>query len=161
MQERLQRQSKIACNGTNSAAIDQEGRLWVWGSGQFGLLGKSAKEAERKVNQFVPMHIKFPPEEQSAMKLLHKKPTIVDAYIRQEPLDNKQSSKHVVKDIAMGPCHMGIITCDEDHRDFLAKLMIEAEEVLSKVKTHFLQETERKKVIDNIKPEVYKQPKFA
>ena len=31
--------NKIACNSTNSAAIDCNGELYVWGSGKHGLLG--------------------------------------------------------------------------------------------------------------------------
>ena len=30
---------KIACNATNSGAIDNEGNVWVWGAGKYGLLG--------------------------------------------------------------------------------------------------------------------------
>ena len=30
---------KIACNATNSAAIDDNGNLWVWGSTRYGLCG--------------------------------------------------------------------------------------------------------------------------
>jgi len=64
----MQRHTKIACNATNSAAIDQDGRLWVWGSGRFGLLGKGQKE-DRKVNQFVPRHLKIPPDESPLQKV--------------------------------------------------------------------------------------------
>jgi alpha-tubulin suppressor-like RCC1 family protein len=30
---------KIACNATNSAAIDSSGNVFVWGAGKYGLLG--------------------------------------------------------------------------------------------------------------------------
>ena len=30
---------KIACNATNSAAIDDDGNIWTWGSGRYGLNG--------------------------------------------------------------------------------------------------------------------------
>jgi hypothetical protein len=30
---------KIACNATNSAAIDFKGNVYVWGAGKYGLLG--------------------------------------------------------------------------------------------------------------------------
>lgn len=30
---------KIACNATNSGAIDNEGNVYVWGAGKYGLLG--------------------------------------------------------------------------------------------------------------------------
>ena len=29
----------MACNATNSSAIDDDGNLWVWGSGRYGLCG--------------------------------------------------------------------------------------------------------------------------
>ena len=32
---------KVACNTTNSAAIDEDGDLWVWGSSRYGLCGDS------------------------------------------------------------------------------------------------------------------------
>jgi hypothetical protein len=32
---------KIACNATNSAAIDDNGNLYVWGSTRYGLCGVS------------------------------------------------------------------------------------------------------------------------
>lgn len=30
---------KITCNSTNSGAIDNEGNVYVWGAGKYGLLG--------------------------------------------------------------------------------------------------------------------------
>ena len=36
---KLQEQCRVACNATNSAAVDSEGTLYVWGSGKYGLLG--------------------------------------------------------------------------------------------------------------------------
>jgi hypothetical protein len=35
---------KIACNATNSAAIDDNGNLWVWGSTRYGLCGLKDEE---------------------------------------------------------------------------------------------------------------------
>ena len=32
--------SKIACNATNSAGIDDNGNLQVWGSGRYGITGE-------------------------------------------------------------------------------------------------------------------------
>ena len=31
---------KVACNASNSAAVDDDGQVWVWGSARHGLLGK-------------------------------------------------------------------------------------------------------------------------
>ena len=33
----------VVCNATNSAAVDHEGNIWVWGSGKYGLLGDHIK----------------------------------------------------------------------------------------------------------------------
>ncbi len=33
------KQGKIACNATNSGAIDELGQVFVWGAGKYGLLG--------------------------------------------------------------------------------------------------------------------------
>jgi alpha-tubulin suppressor-like RCC1 family protein len=30
---------KLACNATNSGAIDEAGNVYVWGAGKYGLLG--------------------------------------------------------------------------------------------------------------------------
>ena len=139
----------MACNGTNSAAVDQEGRLWVWGSGRFGLLGKSSKEGDRKVNQFVPTHLRIPPSEETILEKGNKVPKdIAEAYNRQEPLSNKQSSRHVVKDISMGPCHMGIITIDEEPRGETQRSIIEAREMFQKIKNYFL--INKEDIIKNI-----------
>jgi alpha-tubulin suppressor-like RCC1 family protein len=34
---------KVACNTTNSAAIDEDGGLWVWGSCRYGLCGDTGQ----------------------------------------------------------------------------------------------------------------------
>jgi len=39
---------KIACNATNSAAIDIHGNLWVWGSARYGLCGPIAPSTKEK-----------------------------------------------------------------------------------------------------------------
>lgn len=39
----------IACNATNSAAIDSDGQVWVWGAHRHGLLG-----APQENNQTYP-----------------------------------------------------------------------------------------------------------
>ena len=35
---------KVACNATNSMAIDNHGNLWVWGSTRYGLCGEEKDE---------------------------------------------------------------------------------------------------------------------
>ena len=39
---------KIACNATNSAGIDIDGRLWVWGSTRYGLCGDQDSSVSAK-----------------------------------------------------------------------------------------------------------------
>ena len=34
----------VVCNATNSAAVDSQGNVWVWGSGKYGLLGDQIKD---------------------------------------------------------------------------------------------------------------------
>ena len=115
------RQCKIACNATNSAAIDQHGRLWVWGSGKFGLLGKGKDETHRKIVQVVPTHLPIPPKEDKTNNIIKSKDAWLELYRRPEPLSNKTNKQHVVKDIAMGPYHMGVIAVDEEIHKEIAK----------------------------------------
>ena len=35
---------QLACNATNSGAIDAEGNVYVWGSGKYGLLGNPKQQ---------------------------------------------------------------------------------------------------------------------
>ena len=43
----------LACNATNSAAVDNDGYVWVWGAARHGLLGNAAQ----KENQTYPMQL--------------------------------------------------------------------------------------------------------
>ena len=45
----------MACNATNSAAVDTEGNIWVWGSGKYGLLGDDVKDVNYQVPK--PLYI--------------------------------------------------------------------------------------------------------
>ena len=38
--------SKIACNATNSASIDNKLNLWVWGTTRYGLCGTASEESQ-------------------------------------------------------------------------------------------------------------------
>jgi hypothetical protein len=62
----------------------------------------------------VPICLEIPP---SQTREKEGKMTLEEIYKEKEPLSNKQSQRHVVKDISMGPCHMGIITIEEEYRE--------------------------------------------
>lgn len=47
---------KIACNATNSGAIDQEGNVYVWGAGKYGLLGM--KKQKNPINKPLKIELK-------------------------------------------------------------------------------------------------------
>lgn len=42
----------VACNATNSAAVDSDGNVWVWGAQRHGLLG-----SDQDVNQTYPKEL--------------------------------------------------------------------------------------------------------
>ena len=42
--------TQLACNATNSAAINKEGGVFVWGKGGFGLLGDEKHSEKAKSN---------------------------------------------------------------------------------------------------------------
>ena len=42
---------KIACNATNSAAIDFKGNVYVWGAGKYGLLGNPKQKNNNNERQ--------------------------------------------------------------------------------------------------------------
>ena len=48
---------KIACNATNSGAIDQEGNVWVWGAGKYGLLGNPKQK--NPIHKPIMLQLKF------------------------------------------------------------------------------------------------------
>jgi hypothetical protein len=64
----------------------------------------------------VPVHLEIPPRGEGEDKghTNSKFKGINAAYSRKEPLNNKKNKQHVVKDIAMGSCHMAVIAIDEE-----------------------------------------------
>ena len=46
---------KIACNATNSGAIDDEGNVWVWGAGKYGLLGSTKQKNSDSIPKQLPL----------------------------------------------------------------------------------------------------------
>lgn len=92
----------MACNATNSAAIDHEGNIWVWGSGKYGLLGDHIKD----VNYQIPKPLFLTTnggdnnvDEQQAR----------DAFTRDDQL-----AKYKVQDVAMGQYHMIVVAVDSE-----------------------------------------------
>lgn len=82
---------KVICNATNSASIDHEGNVWVWGAARHRLLGE-----EQDNNQLYPrqltLEIGNKTEEEKRMR---------DAFMK----DDEMIRIHV-KEIAMGANHM-------------------------------------------------------
>ena len=95
----------VACNATNSAAIDREGNIWVWGSGRYGLLGSHIKDINYQVPK--PLYLttsSADKDEQDAR----------DAFTRED-----QTAKYKVRDIAMGQYHMIVVAVDSEmHSQF-------------------------------------------
>ena len=82
---------KIACNATNSASIDHEGTVWVWGAARHRLLG-----APQDNNQSYPrplsLEIHARSEEERKMR---------DAFLKKDEVVRIRC-----KEIAMGANHM-------------------------------------------------------
>ena len=96
---------KIACNATNSAAVDINGQLWVWGSTKYGLCGiidptVNAKALDPKVDEdgnnkgfAIPTPIKLDLKFENGMQSLPKKFKIINgkefsAFKLLDPPDN-------------------------------------------------------------------------
>ena len=80
---------KVACNATNSAAIDVEGNLFVWGSTRYGLCGtqdpsSNAKAAAAKKDGdgnskgfAIPTPVKLPLLQTDHLSSLDQKHTLI------------------------------------------------------------------------------------
>ena len=80
----------VACNATNSAAIDHEGNIWVWGSGKHGLLGDHIKDVNYQIPK--PLYLTTNGTTESAEEMQAR-----DAFTREDQL-----AKYKVRDVAMG-----------------------------------------------------------
>ena len=82
---------KVACNATNSAAIDHEGTVWVWGAARHYLLG-----GQQDTNQQYPrplyLEIAANTEEEKKVR---------DAFLRDDEIVTIR-----VSEISMGQNHM-------------------------------------------------------
>ena len=112
----------VACNATNSAAIDKDGHIWVWGSGRYGLLGRHIND----VNYQVPKQLEITTtgtdaEEQAAR----------DAFTRED-----QQARYNVRDIAMGQYHMIVVAVDSEMTQF--QYLDYASEIFEKFKEYLL-----------------------
>ena len=75
----------MACNATNSAAIDRDGNLLVWGSGEHGLLGTGRKEEHALAT---PQKLEL---------------CFIQTDAEKDRLNSTDSrSRYAVKDVAMG-----------------------------------------------------------
>ena len=78
----------MASNATNSAAVDSEGNVWVWGSGGYGLLGDHIKD----VNYSIPKPLYLTTSGENAEEEQAR-----DAFTRPDQL-----ARYKVRDIAIG-----------------------------------------------------------
>lgn len=115
----------IACNATNSAAVDNEGKIWVWGAGKYGLLG----DHSRDVNYQVPKPLKISTSGNSADLVASR-----DAFTRAE-----QAANYRVRDIAMGLQHIVVIAVDSDFARKQFKMMTYAQDIFKKMREHLIQ----------------------
>ena len=117
--------STVVCNATNSAAIDHEGNIWVWGSGRYGLLGDHIKDVDYQVPK--PLYLTTSGEAQEEKDAR-------DAFTRDEQL-----AKYKVRDVAMGQYHMIVVAVDSDtpsayvHLEYASELLQNLRHHLSEV----------------------------
>ena len=114
----------VACNATNSAAIDHEGQIWVWGSGRYGLLGEHIKEVNYQVPKLLELKMMGHTEEERISR---------DAFTREN-----QMAKYYVKDIAMGQYHMIVVAVDSElHGQFT--YLEYASDIMQRMKTYLIE----------------------
>lgn len=115
-----QRQCKVACNATNSAAVDSEGTLYVWGSGKYGLLGNHMQNLCYSVPK--PLFLK-----KDDRNMDH------DAFTT-----TNKHTQFKVKDVAMGQYHMAALAEDaEVLREFVQ--LDYALDIFAKLRTYLIE----------------------
>lgn len=124
----------VACNATNSSAIDYDGNIWVWGSGRYGLLGEHIKEVNYQVPKLLELKSMGETDEEKQSR---------DAFTRE-----REMAKFYVKDIAMGQYHMIVVAVDTEVKGQFTYLEY-ADDILQRLKT-FLVETRYHKIIRQI-----------
>ena len=118
----------VCCNATNSAAIDSDGGVWVWGAGRHGLLGmppdknqawRVSKQASGKDGNQLIRKGNWTYPRKLTIEILKGSPE------EKKLRDVFQSSDAIeidVKEIAMGQLHMLVLGRDRafhsDRRDF-------------------------------------------
>ena len=120
---------KVACNATNSAAIDNKGQLWVWGSTKYGLCGtidpeENKKAANPKFDEdgnakgfAIPNPIPLPMFVDQGMEGLPKKYTNIkgkefSAFNLLDPPVSNKEQVYVASHISYGQYHSGIVVND-------------------------------------------------
>lgn len=98
----------VACNATNSAAIDHEGNIWVWGSGKYGLLGDHIKDVNYQVPK--PLYL-------TTSGMTDEEVNARDAFTREDQL-----AKYKVKDISIGQYHTIVVAVDSEMHDQFTQL---------------------------------------
>ena len=113
----------VACNATNSAAIDHEGNIWVWGSGRYGLLGDHIKDVNYQVPK--PLYLSTSAQDDDEDQAR-------DTFTREDQL-----AKYKVRDIAVGQYHMIVVAVDEDqHSQFT--LLEYASDIMQNMRDHLI-----------------------
>ena len=93
---------KVACNATNSAAIDNEGNVWVWGAARHRLLGTQQENNQTYPRELL-LQLGTATEAERQMR---------DAFVRNDEMVTLK-----VKEIAIGQYHMLALGSDRFGRD--------------------------------------------
>ena len=126
----------VACNATNSAAVDNEGNVWVWGAGKYGLLGDHIKD----VNYQVPKPFYITTSGNSSEEAAAR-----DAFTRPELV-----AKYRVRDISMGQYHMIVVAVDSDIAAQQFKPFEYATELFQRLKDHLFNDIFPRKVFSQL-----------
>ena len=114
----------VACNATNSAAIDKDGNIWVWGSGKYGLLGDHIKDVNYQVPKPLYLTTGNVRKEDIAAR---------DAFTREDQL-----ARYRVRDIAIGSYHMIVVAVDSEISSAFRKLDY-ADDIFSKMRAFLIE----------------------
>lgn len=120
-------QQKIACNSTNSGAIDKHGRLWVWGATKFGVAAEvdnvlakkpdAKKNAVSQYNKPVRMDIRIEFQymgKNGRMEQVIKEEHRLTYHIYSllDPLPRKGYQVYAAQQLSFGSYHAGVV-CDD------------------------------------------------
>jgi len=111
---------KVACNATNSAALDDLGNLYVWGSTKYGLCGEQQESAKSKASSgkggppkavalAEPRKLALLPEE---VRDAHKEGETCSVFHLLDPDPSKRDQVYCAQHISFGAYHAGVV-CDD------------------------------------------------